>query len=784
MASNITLSAGVRQNLLALQNTANLLSTTQNRLATGKKVNSALDNPINFFTSSALSARASDLSGILDQMSNGISTLQAANNGLTSITNTVNSMQATINQARQDSSFKSTSYTVDANAIGVGTTKYLTLSGGSVGTTAVNVALQTNTGGTPVAATAASQAFNGVTAMDFTATAATSGSVTFGNLSGTPLDFTGSAATSATLTGSSTANGSAGTFNAGGIDLSNNADNTFSFSVNGTAITLAQADGGGDHKVSLSEAVTAINSQLTTAGSTVSVAAGTGANTGKLVFTNSATGYANTVQITGLATGGTGNLAAASDLGFTNGDIAHGGDAVAPSISFNVAVDGGSATTVTINKAAVLAAGNHDAKIDNIGELQSIVDAQLGNNVTVGTSGSALKLTSNTTGASSSVQVSSYALNGVTAHPAVAFTDTTGVPQSNTTGNGTAANTPSLTFNVAVDGGTAQTVTINAATVAAVGNHDNKIDTGVELASIISQQLTGGVTVAANGNGVNGGVTFTSSTTGSSSEVKITGTTATGVANTSGVGNVDVFGTPASISGGTNTVSTVDQLVTAINSNTSLTGKVKASNDGGKLNIQNLSTEDLSLAGITSGTVDGSASTTTVSGNSVRKNLISQFNQLKSQLDKLADDSSFNGINLLHGDTLKLVFNETNTSSISIVSQNQNGINSSTLGIGDATSAEFSDNTALDSRSASLSDALTALRSQSSAFGSNLSIVQNRQDFTKAMINTLQSGSDNLVLADTNEEAANLLALQTRQQLSTTALSLANQAQQGVLRLF
>src|SRR5262244_1571347 len=102
MASNITLSAGVRQNLLALQNTANLLSTTQNRLATGKKVNSALDNPTNFFTSSALSARASDLSGILDAMANGINTLQAANNGLTSITKTVESMQATINQARQD----------------------------------------------------------------------------------------------------------------------------------------------------------------------------------------------------------------------------------------------------------------------------------------------------------------------------------------------------------------------------------------------------------------------------------------------------------------------------------------------------------------------------------------------------------------------------------------------------------------------------------------------------------------------------------------------------------
>src|SRR5436190_451141 len=128
MTSNITLSAGVRQNLLALQSTAALLSTTQNRLATGKKVNSALDNPSNFFTSSALSARAGDLSNILDSMSNGVKTLDAANNGLTAITNTVQSMQATVNQARQDASFKSTSFSIDATAIGTTTAKNLTIS--------------------------------------------------------------------------------------------------------------------------------------------------------------------------------------------------------------------------------------------------------------------------------------------------------------------------------------------------------------------------------------------------------------------------------------------------------------------------------------------------------------------------------------------------------------------------------------------------------------------------------------------------------------------------------
>ena len=82
------------------------------------------------------------------------------------------------------------------------------------------------------------------------------------------------------------------------------------------------------------------------------------------------------------------------------------------------------------------------------------------------------------------------------------------------------------------------------------------------------------------------------------------------------------------------------------------------------------------------------------------------------------------------------------------------------------------------------SDALSTLRTQASSFGTSLTIVQNRQDFTKAMINTLQTGADTLVLADTNEEAANMLALQTRQQLSSTALSLASQADQAVLRLF
>ena len=100
--SNITLSAGIRANLLSLQNTANLMQTTQNNLATGKKVNSALDNPLNFFTSQSLNTRADSLSGLLDSMSNGIQTIQAANNGITSITALVQQLQSVASQARSD----------------------------------------------------------------------------------------------------------------------------------------------------------------------------------------------------------------------------------------------------------------------------------------------------------------------------------------------------------------------------------------------------------------------------------------------------------------------------------------------------------------------------------------------------------------------------------------------------------------------------------------------------------------------------------------------------------
>ena len=99
--SGIVLSSSVRQNLLSLQSTADLLATTQNRLATGKKVNTALDNPTNYFTAASLDNRASDINNLLDGIGNGVQVLQAANTGITSLQKLVDSAKSVATQALQ-----------------------------------------------------------------------------------------------------------------------------------------------------------------------------------------------------------------------------------------------------------------------------------------------------------------------------------------------------------------------------------------------------------------------------------------------------------------------------------------------------------------------------------------------------------------------------------------------------------------------------------------------------------------------------------------------------------
>jgi flagellin-like hook-associated protein FlgL len=164
-----------------------------------------------------------------------------------------------------------------------------------------------------------------------------------------------------------------------------------------------------------------------------------------------------------------------------------------------------------------------------------------------------------------------------------------------------------------------------------------------------------------------------------------------------------------------------------------------------------------------------------------RAALVSQYNNILQQIATTAQDASFNGVNLLNGDQLKLVFNETGKSVLNItgVTFNPGGLGLSTL----TTGIDFIDNAATNRVLTALNGATSSLQSEASSLGSNLSVVQIRQDFSKNLINVLQTGSSNLTLADTNEEAANSQALTTRQSIAVSALALANQAQQSVLQL-
>ncbi len=159
-----------------------------------------------------------------------------------------------------------------------------------------------------------------------------------------------------------------------------------------------------------------------------------------------------------------------------------------------------------------------------------------------------------------------------------------------------------------------------------------------------------------------------------------------------------------------------------------------------------------------------------------------QFNDLRRQLDNLAIDASYKGTNLIKASpaNLKVTFSEDGSSTLTIsgVASDASGLKiSAAAGNWDTDANILSSINTLDS-------ALTTLRSTASTLGSNASVLTLRLDFTKNLVNSLEEGSAKLVNADLNNESANLLTLQTRQQLGTIGLSIAQQSEQSILRLF
>lgn len=167
-------------------------------------------------------------------------------------------------------------------------------------------------------------------------------------------------------------------------------------------------------------------------------------------------------------------------------------------------------------------------------------------------------------------------------------------------------------------------------------------------------------------------------------------------------------------------------------------------------------------------------------GTTEASSLATQFDTIRTQIDRLAADSDYKGTNLLGSDTVTVTFDEDGQSTLAVA-----GFDGSTTGLSIAASAgNWATSVNVAAAVTELDAAIVTLRTNASTLSANLNVITVRQDFTESMINTLTEGADNLTLADMNEEGANMLMLQTRQSLSTTALSLSAQAAQSVLRLF
>jgi flagellin len=215
------------------------------------------------------------------------------------------------------------------------------------------------------------------------------------------------------------------------------------------------------------------------------------------------------------------------------------------------------------------------------------------------------------------------------------------------------------------------------------------------------------------------------------------------------------------------------------------TGAVTATDDGSGhlILVANSPTTSFTLSGAEQSAF-GLASTAVAGTSSTITTLQSNYNGLLTQINQLASDSSYNGVNLLTGDNLTIDFNPTGTSSLTI-----EGVNFNATGLGLSTvagngSSSFQSSSVLGSTVSALNAAISQVQSQTETFGTNSAVISTRQTFETNMISTLQTGASNLVVADQNLESTDLLTEQTQQQLEISALSIANQANQSVLKLF
>ncbi|MGY8638730.1 DUF1522 domain-containing protein [Bradyrhizobium sp. 14AA] len=753
--SGIVLSSSVRQNLLSLQSTADLLATTQNRLSTGKSVNSALDNPTNFFTAQSLDNRASDINNLLDGIANGVQVLQAANTGITSLQKLIDSAKSIANQALQTTVGYSTKSNVSATISGAtaadlrGTTSYASATASS------NVIYSGAAGGTTAANGTSTL---GATLGSFTGTAATAGDGT------------------TALTGAITLIATNGTTATGLVGNAQPADGD-TLTVNGKTITFRSG----------------------AAPASTAVPSGSGVS-GNLVTD----GNGNTTVY--LATASVSDLLSAIDLasGVKTASITSG----AATISISTA-QGGAASGVAGGQVTLKSSTGADLSVTGKADLLKA----LGLTSSVGGGNATVNVARTTSSGSLGATISDGSTLNVDGH-VITFKN---APLPGSTGAPSVPTGFGVSGNVLTDGAGNSTVYLQGGSVNDVLKAID-LATGVQTATVNANGTATLATATGQSNSTINSSGALKLSTGVNADLSITGTgnalnvlglagntgtaTAFTAARTSGIGGISGKTlTFSSFNGGTavnvtfgdgtnGTVKTLDQLNTKLQAN-NLTATIDAN---GLLTVSTTndyasSTIGSSAAGgAIGGTLTSSLTFSTASApvqdtvaQTSRANLVNQYNNILNQIDTTAQDSSFNGVNLLNGDQLKLVFDETGKSNLSITGVTYN---SKGLGLAALTSGvDFIDNAATNKVLTNLNAASSTLRSEASSLGSNLSVVQVRQDFNKSLINVLQTGSSNLTLADTNTEAANSQALSTRQSIAVSALSLANQSQQSVLQL-
>jgi len=730
--TDIILSSGVRGNLLSLQNTAKLLERTQERLATGLKVNSALDDPTAFFTSASLNNRAADLSRLLDSISLGVQTLEAADVGIKAITDLLETAQASARQALQA-----------PGPLTPNTAATVTGTGASV---AADVAATFTGSVTSIAADAAAVATGTVTTIAADV-AATSASSTGGNIDGTEL------LSSAEL----------GTFANGDTLTIASSDSSFtSVSIafdGGTATTGATLGVG---SATLANLVTEINSQAgSSIASIVSGELSITSPTGDVTVggTNAAAGLSLTSSVVTNATFGAGGIAGES-LTFTTA-------AGISTVTFGASDD---------TRAEVLATLN--------GGASGLTFSFSGNSLVAtapNTAAGAITTTGGTNAlaavgftASQVNDVTNTTLDAITAGETLTFT--------------TAAGSSTVTFGTGSGQANTQTELLSALNGGASGA--TFAITGNALVATAANVAAGDITVASSsGASALTGLGFTSGQVANVTNATL-GTITQGDTLTINIGGTTQTVTFGNGSGEVDTLAELNTSLAAIQTSFGGTTAVSVDASGNLTVTAGNNTDTVTLGGTATLTTFGTNLTTTAItpstgpapvDNVIRAKAESDYNELLTQITELSRDASFNGNNLLQSDNLTIFFNENSTSSLTI-----NGVDfdSTGLGLSALASGAFQTNSNINTALAGLETAILQIRTQAGTFGSNLSVVETRQQFTSSLIKTLETGGADLVLADINEEGANLLALQTRQQLSSTALSLASQADQNVLRLF